>query len=33
MDNVDGLLERAVGAGHVSGVVAMVAARGCVAYS
>jgi methyl acetate hydrolase len=33
MDSVDLLLERAVGAGHVSGVVAMAAAGGQVTYS
>jgi len=33
MDNVDLLLERAVDAGHVSGVVAMAAAGGRVTYS
>ncbi|HEX4251917.1 MAG TPA: serine hydrolase domain-containing protein [Pseudonocardia sp.] len=33
MDNVDLLLERAVGAGHVSGVVAMASVGGRVTYS
>jgi CubicO group peptidase (beta-lactamase class C family) len=33
MDNVDLLLERAVGAGHVAGVVAMASAGGRVTYS